>query len=83
MTEVSRRDTHTSELAQILYQKNEYFFLFLFSFFWIPDWREVTLGVAVVLTAFDLAEEIILTALLGKWSVDVPGLFWLKNYRHD
>jgi len=57
--------------------------LFLFSFFWIPDWRVVTLSLAVVLTALDLVEEIILIALLQKWRVNVPGLFWFKNYHHD
>jgi len=54
--------------------------LFLFSFFWIPDWREFTLTLAVVCTAFDLLEEITLVLLLEKWRANVPSVFYLNHH---
>jgi CDP-diacylglycerol--glycerol-3-phosphate 3-phosphatidyltransferase len=51
--------------------------VFLLALFFWPEAPTLLFYAAAVLTAFDLAEEIVLVLLLREWRADVKGLYWL------
>jgi CDP-diacylglycerol--glycerol-3-phosphate 3-phosphatidyltransferase len=50
---------------------------FLLTLFFWPAASRLFFYAAAVLTALDLAEEIVLVLLLRKWKADVRGLYWI------
>ncbi|GAA3923664.1 hypothetical protein GCM10022209_16110 [Chitinophaga oryziterrae] len=54
---------------------------FLLTFFFWPAVSGLLFYAAVVLTALDLAEEIVLVLLLREWKADVRGLYWILKDR--
>lgn len=50
---------------------------FLILAFFLPEPIRLLFYLAVVFTALDLLEEIILICLLPKWKADVKGIYWL------
>jgi phosphatidylglycerophosphate synthase len=56
--------------------------IFLILSFFTPEPSQVLFYIAVVVTALDLLEEIILTFLLPKWKANIKSLYWvLKRKR--
>ena len=55
--------------------------VFLILSFFMPGPSRLLFYIAVILTALDLAEEIILTLLLPKWKANVKGLYWVLKER--
>ena len=56
--------------------------VFLILSFFTPEPNRVLFYAAIIITALDLLEEIILTMLLPKWTANVKGIYWqLKKNR--
>ena len=54
--------------------------VFLLALFFWPEAPRLLFYAAIMLTALDLVEEIVLVLLLRKWRADVKGVYWLlKN----
>lgn len=51
--------------------------LFFMVLFFLPQPSFIVFYVAVILTAIDLIEEIILVLILPKWEANVKGLYWV------
>jgi CDP-diacylglycerol--glycerol-3-phosphate 3-phosphatidyltransferase len=51
--------------------------VFLLALFFSPEVPKLLFYAAAVLTALDLAEEIVLVLRLREWKADVKGLYWL------
>jgi len=62
--------TYLAKLAAILQG------IFLILAFFMPDPVRILFYIAVVITALDLIEEIVLTFLLPKWQANVKGIYW-------
>jgi phosphatidylglycerophosphate synthase len=57
--------------------------IFLILSFFMPEPSRLLFYIAVIITALDLIEEIVLTFLLPTWKANVRGLYWvLKNKSH-
>jgi CDP-diacylglycerol--glycerol-3-phosphate 3-phosphatidyltransferase len=56
---------------------------FLILAFFLPEPPEALFYAAVVVTAIDLIEEIILVFMLPKWQVDVKGIYWVLREKKN
>jgi phosphatidylglycerophosphate synthase len=52
---------------------------FLILLFFLSEPIYILFYIAVVVTALDLIEEIILVSLLSEWETDVKGLYWVRK----
>jgi len=56
--------------------------VFLLLLFFLPQPLYILFYIMAVVTALDLAEEIILVLLLPRWQANVKGLYWIWRQRH-
>jgi len=57
--------------------------VFLILFFFLGEQLKALFYAAIVITAIDLIEEIILVLVLRKWATDVKGLYWVLRKKRD
>ena len=55
--------------------------VFLILSFFMPEPSRLLFYIAIIITALDLLEEIILTFLLSKWKANVKGLYWVLKQK--
>lgn len=55
--------------------------IFLITAFFLPEPSRLLFYLAVVFTALDLLEEIVMILLLPDWRADVKGLYWVLKER--
>lgn len=55
--------------------------VFLILAFFMAEPNRVLFHIAVIITALDLLEEIVLTLLLRKWKANVKGLYWILKQK--
>lgn len=53
--------------------------VFILLLFFLDKPPLIIFYIAALLTAIDIAEEIILVLILKKWRTDVKGIYWLRN----
>jgi phosphatidylglycerophosphate synthase len=68
--------TYTAKIAAVLQG------IFLVALFFFPEPFYILFYAALIFTALDLVEEIVLVFLLPQWQADVKGLFWVIRGRH-
>jgi cardiolipin synthase (CMP-forming) len=68
--------TYTAKIAAVLQG------IFLISLFFFPEPFYILFYVALIFTALDIVEEIVLVFMLPHWQADVKGLFWVIRGRH-
>ena len=56
---------------------------FLILAFFLPEPSRLLFYAAVVITAIDLIEEIILTFMLAEWKTDVKGVYWVLKQKKE
>ncbi|MGZ8557483.1 MAG: CDP-alcohol phosphatidyltransferase family protein [Chitinophagaceae bacterium] len=69
--------TYAAKVAAILQG------IFLLLLFFLPDPVYILFYITALVTAIDLAEEIILVLILPKWEADVKGLYWVVRRKHQ
>ena len=55
--------------------------VFLILSFFMPEPSRLLFYIAIIITALDLLEEIVLTFLLSKWKANVKGLYWVLKQK--
>ena len=56
--------------------------VFLILIFFLPEPSEILFYTAIIITAVDLLEEIVLVLVLPQWAANVKGLYWvLKKHK--
>lgn len=57
--------------------------VFLILAFFTPEPARILFYIAIVVTALDILEEIILTFLLAKWKANVKGIYWVLKQKNN
>ncbi len=67
--------TYLAKLAAVLQA------VFIMSMYFIPDHHTTFFYLALVVTALDVAEEIMLVFILPRWKINVKGLYWVLTHK--
>jgi phosphatidylglycerophosphate synthase len=57
--------------------------VFLILAFFLPEPVRILFYIAIVVTALDLIEEIVLTFMLPRWKANVKGIYWVLKKRDN
>lgn len=74
---ISGFHTYAAKVAAILQG------VFLILFFFLPEPVYPLFYLTIIITAIDLAEEIVLVLLLPQWAANVKGLFWVLRKKDN